>query len=141
MIASQQGTCLAPTVFIQKTIAKDKIRINFSDYQGTGYPYLYIPKNESHVAEFCSFLGSKEAEKCSPAYGFSLMSHAKTPYFTKGEWNKIKQTIKLNTPGQADGRLTVWVDDKQKFDYDKIIFRSSSKVKINGFLFETCELT
>ncbi len=100
---------------------------------------MYIPKNESHVPEFCALLGPKYANECAPSYGYSLLSHTKIKYFTKDKWASLKQTIKLNEPGKANGRLTVWVDNVQKFDFDRIIFRSTDKVKINGILFETCE--
>ena len=100
---------------------------------GSGYAYLYIPKNAPHLEEFCVLTGFPG---CTQQYGFGLAGAAN--YFPKNQWNKIKETIKLNTPGQANGRLTVSVNGVQKFDYDKIIFRTTNNVPINGIMFETC---
>ena len=99
----------------------------------SGYSYLYIPKNVAHTPEFCQLTGFP---KCDQQYGFGLAGRAN--YFPKDRWNKIKQTIKLNTPGSANGRLTILVNGVQIFDYDKIIFRTSNGISINGIMFETC---
>ena len=100
----------------------------------SGYCYLYIPKNVAHLPEFCQLTGFP---KCDQQYGFGLAGRAN--YFPKDKWNKIKETIKLNTPGQANGRLTISVNGNQIFDYDKIIFRTTNSISINGIMFETCK--
>ncbi len=67
------------------------------------------------------------------------MKADKIKYFTKGKWTNLKQVLKMNTPNQPNGRLTVFVDGKQKFDFDRIIFRTSDNVKIDGWTMQTCK--
>lgn len=100
---------------------------------GSGYSYLYIPKKAPHLPEFCNLTGFPG---CTQQYGFGLAGGAN--YFPKDKWTNVKQTIRLNTPGQANGRLAIWINGVLKFDYDKIIFRTTNSISINGIMFETC---
>jgi hypothetical protein len=100
---------------------------------GGGYAYIYIPKNASHSVEFCTLTGDPT---CSQQYGFGL---AGAKYFEKDKWNKLKQEVKLNTPGLANGQLKITVNGVTIFDYSKIIFRTSNTVPIYGIVFESCE--
>lgn len=63
------------------------------------------------------------------------------PFFTvkAGEWYKIKQSIKLNTPGVKDGTIKIYVNDQLAFTKDDLLFREAGKsdVKINAAVFHT----
>ncbi len=96
---------------------------------------MYVPKNASHLPEFCAF---HDQPTCSPTTGYNLLKAEKIQYFTKGKYVNLKQTLKLNTPNKPDGRLTVWVDGVERFDYDKMLFRTTDKVKIDGWTMQTC---
>jgi len=42
-----------------------------------------------------------------------------------GVWNKLKITLKLNTPGKADGIFRLWLGDDLKCDYTDVNFRGT----------------
>ncbi len=77
-----------------------------------------------------------KSPNCSPQYGYGFAG-AK-PYFTRDKWVHMKELIKLNSPGQQNGRFAVWVDGNQKVDFNKMVFRTNN-VPISGFVFETCK--
>jgi len=41
----------------------------------------------------------------------------------KGEWHKIGQYVKLNTPGRRDGVVRGWVDDDLAYERENFLFR------------------
>lgn len=57
--------------------------------------------------------------------------------FKPGTWHHVEQEVILNQPGKKDGRIRVWVDGKQVLAEDKLTFRSTDKLKIEGILFST----
>ncbi|AHF91427.1 hypothetical protein OPIT5_15560 [Opitutaceae bacterium TAV5] len=55
-----------------------------------------------------------------------------------GEWHTLRQRIKLNTPGQPDGELQVWIDGKLAFNRTDMRWRSADQTwQINRFYFST----
>ncbi|WP_371192743.1 polysaccharide lyase [Glaciecola sp. SC05] len=56
-----------------------------------------------------------------------------------GKWYKITQTIALNTPGQRDGQIWMFVDDALVYYKDDAFFREAGKdkVKVNTGIFHT----
>ena len=95
--------------------------------EGKGYPYLYLPLNGNHMSDFCKLMNHGKCEgECG--WGFN-----QTTYFAKNKWTKIKEYIKLNTPGNNDGILQLWVNGVKKIDYNKVNYRVKSSVGINGF--------
>lgn len=62
------------------------------------------------------------------------MAFNKTQYFQRGEWTHIKQYVKMNTIGQKDGILKVWVNDKLKANYTKMIYRTKQNLGIDSFV-------
>lgn len=57
--------------------------------------------------------------------------------FKPGTWHHVEQEVILNQPGKKDGRIRVWVDGKQVLAEDKVTFRSTDKLKIEGIFFST----
>lgn len=57
--------------------------------------------------------------------------------FQPGVWHHLKQTISLNDPQAADGRIQVWVDGEPVIDQSGLVFRSSADLKIDGLFFST----
>ncbi len=82
---------------------------------GAGEVYAYLPS--SHV------------------HGTSLGRGAWT--FPKGRWVRLRQEVRLNTPGTADGSITVWLDDRQVLRQDGLVFRDTTDLKIDGLFFST----
>jgi hypothetical protein len=58
-------------------------------------------------------------------------------YFPPGQWVTMQQRVHLNTPGQADGSITVWMDGRQALRVDNLLFRDSSALQIDGLFFST----
>lgn len=100
---------------------------------GGGFGYFYLPKTAPHLPEFCALTDDAQ---CKQKYGFSLKGDK---YFEKGKWTRVKETVKLNTPGQANGRILIEINGIPKFDFNKVIFRTTNNVPVHGFAFETCK--
>jgi hypothetical protein len=43
----------------------------------------------------------------------------------------------LNTPGQLDGAVRVWVDGQLKLENERLLFRTTNRLKIEGVFFST----
>ena len=54
-----------------------------------------------------------------------------------GVWYQITQRIVMNTPGQADGVLQIWLDDFLVLDQTDLRFRSVADLKIDQLFFST----
>ena len=54
-------------------------------------------------------------------------------------WYKIKQYIKLNTPGQSNGIVKIWINGSLKFNNSRMNIRKSGKsdLKINALVMNT----
>ncbi|HEV7788961.1 MAG TPA: hypothetical protein VGP05_08110 [Pseudonocardia sp.] len=82
---------------------------------GAGEVYAYLPEQQG--------------------YGDSLGRGSWT--FSTGDWNQIAQHVELNTPGQANGSVTVWLNDSEVFHQSGLIYRSSADLHIDGVFFST----
>ena len=59
---------------------------------------------------------------------------AKTWNFPTGRWVNIEQEIRLNTPGQANGTLAIWIDGVLRVEMNDVAFRKQSTVRLAGVL-------
>lgn len=57
--------------------------------------------------------------------------------FSPGRWAQIEQRVQLNTPGRADGTITVWLDGHRVFHQPDLIFRTDGRLHIDGLFFST----
>lgn len=57
--------------------------------------------------------------------------------FQPGIWYLLEQEVRLNQPGQQDGRLRVWVNGKPVLDQNNLTFRNSDRLQIEGIFFST----
>ncbi|MGB3532084.1 MAG: polysaccharide lyase [Microcoleaceae cyanobacterium] len=57
--------------------------------------------------------------------------------FVPGLWHHIEQEVILNYPDEKDGKIRVWVDGKLVIDEDKLTFRTTDNLKIEGIFFST----
>jgi hypothetical protein len=57
--------------------------------------------------------------------------------FTPGKWHCVEQELSLNTPGQADGQVRVWLDSEAVFEQQQLFFRSVPDLRIEGVFFST----
>jgi hypothetical protein len=84
--------------------------------QGDGEIYAYLP-------------GS------SDDYGTSLGRGSWR--FHPGIWYEVEQELQLNTPGQSNGWVQIWIDQKPVFRAEQLNFRDVSSLKIDGLFFST----
>lgn len=71
----------------------------------------------------------------SPNYGTSISRGSWR--FQPGKWYHLEQQVRLNQPGQNNGRIQVWVDGKQVVNQDNLMFRTTDQLKVNGIFFST----
>lgn len=57
--------------------------------------------------------------------------------FQPGRWYRLEQEVRLNQPGQKNGRIRVWLDGQQVLDQTGLTFRTIDQLKINGIFFST----
>jgi hypothetical protein len=52
--------------------------------------------------------------------------------FVNGQWYTVRQRIDMNTPGQKDGRIRAWIDDRQVYDSGgAFCFRSADHPEVH----------
>jgi len=52
-------------------------------------------------------------------------------------WYEIRQRVKMNTPGQPDGILQIWLDGQLVHDQQDVLFRFTDELKIDQMYFST----
>jgi hypothetical protein len=57
--------------------------------------------------------------------------------WTPGTWTCVEQEVRLNTPGRADGSVTVWLDGEEAERSTGLTFRTVSSLRIEGVFFST----
>ncbi|MBW4469876.1 MAG: polysaccharide lyase [Stenomitos rutilans HA7619-LM2] len=57
--------------------------------------------------------------------------------FTPGTWHHLEQQVDLNQPEQSNGRVQVWLDGQKVLDQNKLQFRTTETLKIEGVFFST----
>ena len=57
--------------------------------------------------------------------------------FPAGEWHKISEQVTLNAPGQRDGVVRVWLDDRLALEKAGLRLRKKAEVKIDTLYFST----
>lgn len=82
---------------------------------GEGELYAYLPTSE----EFGTSIGRGSWQ------------------FRSGIWYHLEQVIILNEPTQNDGRLQVFVDGVKVIDEERLTFRTTEDLKIEGIFFST----
>lgn len=70
----------------------------------------------------------------SVKYGSGLFVHKF--HFQPGQWHQIKQEVILNTPGENDGVVRMWVDSQFLGEERGILVRTVDTLRINGMFFD-----
>jgi len=104
-----------------------------TDGAGEIYTYLPDPSDPTYAAneKLCQMPNSE----CNPTYGASISRGAFS--FTPGAWTTVSERVKLNTAGQADGELELFVGGKSVISAVGIILRDSDEGRIRGIQCET----
>jgi hypothetical protein len=93
-----------------------------------GFSTRYMWRREG-AAEVYAYLPS------SVAHGTSLGRGVWD--WPTGEWTSVEQAVKLNTPGQDNGSVTVWLNGSQVYEKTGLNFRTVGYLKIDGVFFST----
>ena len=57
--------------------------------------------------------------------------------FPKGAWIRIAEQVVINTPGQADGVIGLWIDGRMTIEARGLVLRSTADSAVDGLLFST----
>jgi hypothetical protein len=60
-------------------------------------------------------------------------------YFEQGRWHTVKNMVKINTPGEFDGKVVAWLDGTKVLENNSMRFRAEgvSSFKVDQFFFST----
>ncbi|KAI9490048.1 hypothetical protein BDB00DRAFT_980116 [Zychaea mexicana] len=98
--------------------------------EGDGEVYAYLPESKQRDG-----LCDEEGNICNKDYGYSLGRGSWS--FKTGKWIKVRQTLKLNSPGKDDGMVSVDVDGKNVYTEKKLAFLNKDTGKVVGVAFHT----
>lgn len=83
--------------------------------QGVGAMYAYLPSSQT--------------------WGTAIGRGAWV--FTVGQWQTLEQLVQLNTPGRADGAISIWHNGQLVVTQSGLVFRLDRRLKVDGLLFST----
>ncbi|GAA5862733.1 hypothetical protein JCM8547_003529 [Rhodosporidiobolus lusitaniae] len=90
---------------------------------GAGELYLYAPRS----LQSSSLCSTPPLTYCNSKYGMSIGRGSWT--FKRGGWTTVKQRVRMNTPGKADGGVEIWVDGVLVLKNDEVAFRTDPSAK------------
>lgn len=64
-------------------------------------------------------------------YLFNINRNLGAWTFKTGEWTDIQEVLRLNTPGQKNGYLSIRVNGKEVIKYDNLVFRIAQYPNMN----------
>jgi hypothetical protein len=84
-------------------------------------------KNRGEPVMYCYHLNQPTG------YGEKFRQNIGTPtYITSGQWIDFQMIMKLNTPGQADGEIKLWINGDLKMQHQGIAFRTVPQLQLNA---------
>lgn len=97
--------------------------------QQTNTPYLIL---YTYFAEKPDGSPRQESNDCGDNYNIFTGLEAAT-------WYTVRQYIKLNTPGQRDGVVVMWIDHEETFRKEDMLIRKAGRgdIKINALVMNT----
>ena len=85
---------------------------------------LWRENGLTSLRSYRSTLQSREGRKTPLGYGT----------LPKGRWVEISQEVVLNSAGQNDGTLRVWIDGELRHEAEDVVFRKAEKLQFTGVL-------
>ncbi|KAL4079094.1 polysaccharide lyase family 14 protein [Scleroderma citrinum] len=98
---------------------------------GLGELYVYAPLNKTNEKALLSVPNSK----MNSDYGISVGQGAWT--FTPGVWTTVAERVKLNTVGDANGEIQLWINGMSVIHVKGLILREDKASCIKGMHFQT----
>jgi len=103
--------------------------------EGNGEAYIYAPEGHQR-ADFCtvfpdcSSTGPYPCTECNFSKGVSFGRGSFK--FKVGEWQTIRLTVGMNTPGQTNGYVTVEVNGQTVISYDGMQWRTRNGINVEA---------
>jgi hypothetical protein len=69
--------------------------------------------------------------------GLLLQLNEKRLKMPRGQWVQVEQEVVLNTPGQSDGAMRIWIDGKLQQNLGGLSFRKDAQSKFAGVIADT----
>lgn len=126
-------TCSGPYEYDSATCFS--ARLSFRNLTSQGYPETDI------FYEVIPWMYEGECRDswiCDLPYGEGMTMRNATPEnfaAIKGQWANIRQEIKLNDDGQANGHIKVWYDQTLVYDEQNLTIVLGNGVPVSGILF------
>jgi hypothetical protein len=102
--------------------------------------YVYFMDMDSEKKNGENFLWTNAADKNVSITKYmwkSMDTHFKERmYITPNKWHTLKTYVKMNTPGQQDGKIICWLDGEEAVNVD-LRFRKDMSFGIDTFAFTT----
>jgi hypothetical protein len=58
-------------------------------------------------------------------------------HFPTGRWVTVEQEVVLNTPGESDGVVRLWIDGHPVLEHRELVYRTVPEVGIDGLMFSS----
>ncbi|KAG8966867.1 hypothetical protein FRC03_011188 [Tulasnella sp. 419] len=95
---------------------------------GEGELYGYLPLNVGKNKNKC---GRNATGVCKSEYGMSIGTGKWK--FVPGQWTTISQRVKLNSVGQSNGQVEVYINGKSVLLVDELTIRTENNAFARGF--------
>ena len=69
---------------------------------------------------------------CWGRYGDGTETYVEPLTLSRGVWHHIEFMVKLNTPGESNGRQELWIDGVRRGSWSGLAFRSSTALRLNA---------
>lgn len=72
--------------------------------------------------------------------GIGTTNYMNESPISKGAWHRVEFSVKLNTPGQANGEQRVWVDGVLRGEWTGLVLRNTDMLKLNSLTLELSKM-
>jgi hypothetical protein len=72
--------------------------------------------------------------------GIGTTNYMNESPISKGAWHRVEFSVKLNTPGQANGEQRVWVDGVLRGEWTGLVLRNTNMLKLNSLTLELSKM-
>jgi len=102
-----------------------------NDPDGTNGWTARLMWRNANNGEVYAYLASASAD----SYGLQLGCGNWT--WQPGQWTEVQETVSLNTPGQSNGYINIYINGTEVLQAIGLEFRTVSSLQINGLFFST----
>lgn len=100
--------------------------------EGAGELYTYLPLTEQNQQAQAAVPPQSIVDS---SFGYSVGRGSF--YFPPGEWVTVAERVKLNTPGEHNGEVQLWVNGELTINLQGVSLRDSLESVVFGYHFQT----